>query len=261
MKKLQKSAREEIRNKYAQHVVYNVIKATERSWFNLVPSYRLSAEQVFCEVMLLIDEVKYEQYDFQYENVYSNLSIEYRQEADDVSNDEINNIVSIIVATFFSILGTSEYNAYRSFASELATICIRNNKGLRHQCSGIFTIFDQSCTEIGNWLDNEYMHEQNQEYISEDLQRIVSPNHYSKYQIRGLNSGKSDDEVHYNLLRAAQGGPAALVKYLTSNEGKVHFDFGIDSHTVIINTLNQELGTNIKVGSFLHTLRRNGVQL
>lgn len=84
---------------------------------------------------------------------------------------------------------------------------------------------------------------------------------YSTYLRRQLGLGKSDDEVQTNLQNAAQAGATALVRYLTSNEGKIYFDFRGQNKSKIITTLNQELGTSISEKAFCAALNRNGLQL
>ena len=84
---------------------------------------------------------------------------------------------------------------------------------------------------------------------------------YSTYLRRQLGLGKSDDEVQNNLKNAAQEGATELARYLTSNEGKIYFDFRGQNKSKIISTLNQELGTAISEKAFCAALNRNGLQL
>lgn len=88
-----------------------------------------------------------------------------------------------------------------------------------------------------------------------------APAHYSTYLRRQLGLGKTDDEVQNNLKNAALAGATALARYLTSNEGKIYFDFRGQNKSNIIATLNQELGTSISDKAFCAALNRNGLQL
>ena len=261
MHKLPKSAREKIRGNFAQHPVYRLIKSTETDWFDLLPSYRLSVEQVFCEVMTKLDELKDYHKEVCWHNLYVQLTIDYRQEADDVPNQEITYIVTIIVCTLFSILGISEDSTYHTLARHLAMQCAEHDKGFRRRSLPIFETFEQSSTSLQSWLDDQYMHPNNEEHLSQALQRIITPTHYSTYFIRNLNLGKSDEDIHANLLNAANKGATALAKYFATNEGKLYYNFRQDEASTIIKTLNTELGTNIKTQAFQRALSRHEIKL
>ena len=84
---------------------------------------------------------------------------------------------------------------------------------------------------------------------------------FSTYLKRGLQLGKTDEQVQTNLLNAAKAGATALARYLTSNEGKIYFDFRGEDKKRIIATLNSELGTQISHKSFCAALARNGLML
>ena len=79
---------------------------------------------------------------------------------------------------------------------------------------------------------------------------------YSQFLKRGANPLKSDDEVQKNFMNAAKNGPSALVDYLQSAEGKLYFDISNIKPSVLINTINQECGTNIKLKSYQTALQR-----
>jgi hypothetical protein len=57
-------------------------------------------------------------------------------------------------------------------------------------------------------------------------------------------------------VNAAKSGPSALVDYLLSAEGKLYFDISNIKPSVLINTINQECGTNIKLKSYQTALQR-----
>ena len=79
---------------------------------------------------------------------------------------------------------------------------------------------------------------------------------YSQFLKRGANPLKSDDEVQQNFVNAAKSGPSALVDYLLSSEGKLYFDISDIKPSFLINTINQECGTDIKLKSYQTALRR-----
>jgi hypothetical protein len=79
---------------------------------------------------------------------------------------------------------------------------------------------------------------------------------YSRFLKRGVNPLKSDDEVQQNFVNAALSGPSALVDYLLSAEGKLHFDISDIKPSFLINTINQECGTEIKLKSYQTAMQR-----
>ena len=79
---------------------------------------------------------------------------------------------------------------------------------------------------------------------------------YSQFLKRGANPTKSDDEVQKTFVNAAKSGPTALVDYLLSAEGKLYFDISNIKPSVLIKTINQECGTNIKLKSYQTALQR-----
>jgi hypothetical protein len=79
---------------------------------------------------------------------------------------------------------------------------------------------------------------------------------YSRFLKRGANPLKSDDEVQQNFVNAALSGPSALVDYLLSAEGKLHFDISDIKPSFLINTINQECGTKIKLKSYQTAMQR-----
>ena len=84
----------------------------------------------------------------------------------------------------------------------------------------------------------------------------VSTVKYSSFLKRGANPLKSDDEVQQNFVNAAKSGPSALVDYLLSSEGKLYFDISDIKPSFLINTINQECGTKIKLKSYQTALQR-----
>lgn len=79
---------------------------------------------------------------------------------------------------------------------------------------------------------------------------------YSRFLKRGANPLKSDDEVQQNFVNAAISGPSALVDYLLSAEGKLYFDISDIKPSFLINTINQECGTEIKLKSYQTAMQR-----
>lgn len=79
---------------------------------------------------------------------------------------------------------------------------------------------------------------------------------YSRFLKRGANPLKSDDEVQQNFVNAAISGPSALVDYLLSAEGKLYFDISDIKPSFLINTINQECGTKIKLKSYQTAMQR-----
>lgn len=64
-----------------------------------------------------------------------------------------------------------------------------------------------------------------------------------------------DDDIQTHLEEAAKGGATSLANYLSSEEGKKHFDFRNMSRPQVLATLNEECGTDIKDDTFYRACR------
>ena len=64
-----------------------------------------------------------------------------------------------------------------------------------------------------------------------------------------------DDDIQTHLEEAAKGGAMSLANYLSSDEGKKHFDFRNMSRPQVLATLNEECGTDIKDDTFYRACR------
>ena len=64
-----------------------------------------------------------------------------------------------------------------------------------------------------------------------------------------------DDDIQTHLEEAAKGGAMSLANYLSSDEGKKHFDFRNMSRPQVLATLNEECGTDIKNDTFYRACR------
>lgn len=256
MKKLQEDAKERIANRYNQHPIFRTIKKTEMEWFDMSINYRLSAEQVFYEVIHTIDELKKENFHTDCSNLYKRFTIDYRQSAPiQMDQTEINDIVTIIMISAFSPLALSNNLQLQNIAKILAEQCAENNRGYYRKFQNTLCTFDKFANEIESWID-DYV-KKNDIYLSDEIKLVIFPNHFSQYQKRGLNLGKSDDEIHANFANAACNGASALVKYLLTPEGKLYFDFLGHNKPQIIENINRELGTSITYNAFRQAIDRS----
>ena len=94
------------------------------------------------------------------------------------------------------------------------------------------------------------------QHSSQPTPQPISTVQYSQFLKRGANPLKSDDEVQQNFVNAAKSGPSALVDYLLSSEGKLYFDISDIKPSFLINTINQECGTDIKLKSYQTAVHR-----
>ena len=166
MKRLLNDAREAISSRFANHLIYNLIKQTELCWYNQTPKFRLSAEQLFVEVMEVLDEVKKLLEITKLPDIYKKKLIAVRQENYDMTDEECKAIVSIILTTVFSILGCSNYDGYRyELAPNIARQCAEQDKGYSRRLRGIITVFERETDNVRKWIDDEYMID-DQRYMS-----------------------------------------------------------------------------------------------
>ena len=64
-----------------------------------------------------------------------------------------------------------------------------------------------------------------------------------------------DDHIQTHLEEAAKGGATSLANYLSSDEGKKHFDFRNMSRSQVLAILNEECNTDIKDDTFYRACR------
>ena len=72
----------------------------------------------------------------------------------------------------------------------------------------------------------------------------------STFLIPEVDPCADDDDIQTHLEEAAKGGAMSLANYLSSDEGKKHFNFRNMSRPQVLAILNEECGTKIKDDTF-----------
>lgn len=88
-------------------------------------------------------------------------------------------------------------------------------------------------------------------HVKKELKRAKKQHtSFSTFLVPKANPNVDDIVVQRNYEAAAKSGATALAEYLSSNEGKTHFDFRNLSRPEVLKTINKECGTNIKEDTF-----------
>lgn len=78
----------------------------------------------------------------------------------------------------------------------------------------------------------------------------------STFLIPNVEPDVDDDDIQTHLEEAAAGGATDLANYLSSSEGRLHFDFRNMSRPQVLAILNEECGTEIKEDTFYRACQK-----
>lgn len=157
LNKFQASDVARIRNAYYGHVLYTTLSKACLSCCEEVKSYQLRPEQILVEVVFLIDELKQQQQDIQWNNLYRSLRQDYQIQDNAISSNDCDRIATTIVCTLASILAVSYTNVYHRLAQKLFNQIITSKSFLSEQAlNDLMNGIEERNVEIAQWLW-EYM--------------------------------------------------------------------------------------------------------
>lgn len=108
-----------IRNNYSRHILYNTLNNACLACCEEVKSYSLRPEQIFVEIVYLIDELKQQQEDVTWGKLYRSIRQDYQMQ-DAIADDDLERVVTTIICALASILAVS----YTTFYHQLAQILL-----------------------------------------------------------------------------------------------------------------------------------------
>ena len=117
--KLQPNDIANIRNRYSDDVLFKAIREACLSCCEIPKVYPLCQEQVIVEVMSLLDELKQEQQDIHWENLFRNIRQDYHLQNTAIPDIELDCIVVTIVYSLASVLTVSYTSFYHQLAEKL----------------------------------------------------------------------------------------------------------------------------------------------
>lgn len=157
LNKFQASDIARIRNLYYGHILYSTLSDACLSCCEEVKSYQLRPEQILVEVVCLIDELKQQQQDIRWDNLYRSLRQDYQIQDNAISPNDCDRITTTIVCTLASILVVSYTNFYHRLAQKLLnqiviTKSLLSERALDDLMNGV----EKRNVEIAQWL-RDYM--------------------------------------------------------------------------------------------------------
>ena len=157
LNKFQASDVARIRNAYCGHVLYSNLSNACLSCCEEVKSYQLRPEQIFVEVVYLLDELKQQQQDIRWDNLYRSLRQDYQIQDNAISPNDCDRITTTIVCTLASILAVSYTNFYNRLAQKLFNQIVTTKLMLSEQAlDDVMNGIEDRNIEIAQWL-REYM--------------------------------------------------------------------------------------------------------
>ena len=119
LSRLQPNEIAKIRNGFSDNPLYKSIKEACLSCCEIPKVYPLSKEQVFVEVGYLLDELKQEQQDVQWKNLFRNIRQDFHVQNTAIPDQELDCIALTIVYTLASIMAVSYPTFYHKLAEQL----------------------------------------------------------------------------------------------------------------------------------------------
>ena len=178
--KLQPNDIANIRNRYSDNVLFKAIREACLSCCEIPKVYPLCQEQVFVEVVSLMDELKQEQQDVHWENLFRNIRQDYHLQNTTVPDKELDCITITIVYALASILAVSYISLYHRLAEKLMLQCISHKSAVSPEAlDSLMDGIEKYDNEIAEWLrnymdTNEFLSDKITAYIMDWLPIYVS---------------------------------------------------------------------------------------
>lgn len=164
----------DIRQRYADNLLYNIIRNVSFSCCEIPRAYTLTPEQVFVEVMYWLDELKQEQQDVHWDLLYRSIKKDYRLQDKSIPENELDCIASTIVCILASILIVATPNFYHWLAELLMKqIYLPENQVPESELEQLMDGIETHDKDIAHWLD-DYM--ASDKFLSNDFMTYFAPN-------------------------------------------------------------------------------------
>lgn len=162
----------EIRKAYSSHILYQAIFDACCSCCEITEKYQLRQEQIFAEVIYLIDQLKANQQDIQWDKLYRNTRQDFKLQNTSIPAKELDCITATIIGTLASVLATSHIEFYQDLAKSLfRQIYLPENNVPEQQLEEMMDGLEKYDAQIAQCLTN-YM--QSEEFIFDDIQQSFS---------------------------------------------------------------------------------------
>ena len=188
-----------IRVGFSDNLLYKAIKGACLSCCEIPKVYPLCQEQVFVEVCYLLDELKQEQEDVQWENLYRNIRQDYHVQNTTIPDNELDCIAITIVYTLASIMAVSYPSFYHKLAERLM-LQVVSVKSIVPQTAldNLMDGIEEYDKAIAQWL-KDYM--ESDEFITDKINTYIAPEQTNegKY-IRFTKTATIDQRAEFTSL-------------------------------------------------------------
>lgn len=167
---------ERIRSNFSDNLLFNTLQDACRDCCERPKVFRFLREHVFVEVVRLLDELKQEQEDVQWDNLYRDLRQDYRPSDQTLPDEELDSITCTIVYALASLLAIAIPRYYNSLSTNLfCQVAHYAPESFRKSFEDARDIMmdkiEKNDKELRQWL-NDYM--QSDDFLSDDLERFIS---------------------------------------------------------------------------------------
>ena len=215
-----------IRNNYAHDCIYQIIRDSSIGCCERTKEYSLRPEQIFVEVIHLIDELKQEQQDVDWDHLYRNIMQDYELLDKTIPQKELETIAGTIVCVLASFMAVSIPYFYHHDLAQLLFSQL-NSKDAKPPMDALEEIMDtieQHDQRIAQWMA-DYM--ETDEFISDAFESYFNPAPIADGEqpthIRFSSTATNEQRAEFNSLirsmisREKQRGLAGNLKtYLRS---------------------------------------------
>lgn len=173
LSKLQPNNIDKIRTHFSDNVLFKAIKSACLSCCEIPKVYPLCQEQVFVEVVALLDELKQEQQNVQWENLFRNIRQDYHLQNTAIPDSELDCIALTIVCALASILAVSYTTFYHKLAEQLMLQVVKNKSVVPQSAlDNLMDGIEKHDKAIAQW-QREYM--DTNEFLSDKITACIMP--------------------------------------------------------------------------------------
>lgn len=192
MIRFQQNSIERIRRDFRDNILYSTISSSfPRA---ITGQYALSAEQVFVEVIQLLDNLKEYQEDIDWQDLYDWLLDECSRSCSDISEDQLHAVASIIIVVLGAVLLHSPYRFYKNTGKLLLKQYNDKNENTEHRqkIMRMVEAIDKAGTDICQWIVN-YM--RCNAFLSEILNQYIEQESTKTYPHKFKYLNKNVDKA------------------------------------------------------------------
>lgn len=170
---LNQEEKERVRDRFGEHIFFRLVNQSCKKYERELKVFRLSPEDIFVEVMNLLDDMKArpENNADLCDTIWDDLYCAFRERSKDIPETELTKAVAVVISMVTYCLVLLNMTLYNGVVGRLNLLLTEQYKGYLD----IELSIDAFATKIGknalcNWL-NEYM--QGNDYLSEEVEDCI----------------------------------------------------------------------------------------